>query len=209
MPASSHASLPPFMIPLCVLVMLLSAGVFGLSIVNFGLLSRWYNAGAAILAFLFGSILIYLIRRHPKFVPPMVIVLPMSPFPTEKTPKVDRSDQESVHSTPDFHVIHHMATLMCLTFLNIIYLVAFGLMLDITIKGGAKSTLPRERAKGVTYPWNIKVQIAQTALIGVEALTLAGALVTCLIGRARIGQLQDEEQENSDYGLKSSEKCGF
>lgn len=94
---------------------------------------------------------------------------------------------------------------MCLTFLNIIYLVAFGLMLDITIKGGAKSTLPGERAKGVTYPWNIKVQIAQTALIGVEALTLAVALVTCLIGRARIGQLQDEEQENGDYGLKSSE----
>ena len=197
------------MIPLCVLVMLLSAGVFGLSIVNFGLLSRWYNAAAAILAFLFSSILIYLIRRHPKFVPPMVIVLPMSPFPTEKTPKVDRSDQEPVHSTPDFHVIHHMATLMCLTLLNIVYLVALGLMLDITIKGGAKSTLPGERAKGVTYPWNIKVQIAQTALVGVEALTLAVTLVICLIGRARIGQLQDEEQENSDYGLRSSEVCSI
>lgn len=208
MSASRHASLPPFIIPFSVLSMVLSAGVLGLSIVNFGLLSRWYNAAAAILAILFHAVLIYRIRRHPRYVPPMVVVIPIGSSPhTAPSPMNEKqSHQDIVHSTPDFHAVHHMGTLLSLTFLNIIYLVAFGLMMDITIRGGKKSTLPAERAEGMTFPWDIRIQIAQTALVGVEALTLGIILATSLIGRARIAQPQDEEQENVEFGLQRSEK---
>lgn len=64
--------------------------------------------------------------------------------------------------------------------------------------------MPQEREKGMTFPWNIKVQIAQTALVGVETLVLLTALAISAIGRMRIADKKEDSLEEIEYGLRSS-----
>lgn len=186
---------------------LLSAAVLGLAVVNFGLISRWYNAITAMLAITFHGTLLFLLwtlSRTPSTTSTAVPAEPPSPI-SEKTWKAPESiyADEAV-APPDYHIIHHMATILSLTFLSIAYLLAFGIMMDITIRGGAKSTLPGERAPGMTLPWNINVQIAQTVLIGTEAFVMFAVLAICVIDRAKISAMHDERRHDVEYGLESA-----
>ncbi|KAF6760675.1 hypothetical protein DFP72DRAFT_959362 [Ephemerocybe angulata] len=199
---------PSILIPSFILSMVLSAAVFGLSVVNFGLLSRWYNASVSILTIALHALLLFLMWRRSRTsaessAAPIAL---KSPVISEKMEHESQSESKRPSDLPQFHIVHHMTTLLCFTFLTIIYLVAFGIMMDVTIRGGKNSTLPSEREKGMTYPWNIKVQVAQTALVGLEAATMLAILGSCVISRAKIAAIHDEHREDIEYGLESFEE---
>jgi hypothetical protein len=111
---------------------------------------------------------------------------------------------ETSPASSDFHVFHQMATILSLSFLTIIYLISLGVMMDITRRGtaGAPSANP---AESMTYHWNWKCQMAQTILVGSEALTLAFVLATCIVGRSRMSTIHAQERENVEYGFDRSE----
>ncbi|KAF6743733.1 hypothetical protein DFP72DRAFT_976191 [Ephemerocybe angulata] len=198
---------PSILIPSFILSMVLSAAVFGLSVVNFGLLSRWYNASVSILTIALHAVLLILMWRRSRTSASSAAPIALkSPVVSEKMENESQSESKRPSDLPQFHIVHHMATLLCFTFLTIIYLVAFGIMMDVTIRGGKKSTLPSEREKGMTYPWNIKVQVAQTALVGLEAVTMLAILGSCVISRAKIAAIHDEHREDIEYGLESFEE---
>lgn len=209
---NSATYVPSILVPSSILSMVLSAAVFGLSIVNFGLLSRWYNASVSLLTILLHAVLFVLMWRQSRRAPASSTapIAPVSPVVSEKMEHESQSTtgpkQNPESNLPQFHIVHRATTLLCFTFLSIIYLVAFGIMMDVTIRGGKKSTLPSEREKGMTYPWNIKVQVAQTALVGLEAVTMLVILVSCLVSRAKVDAVHDEHREEIEYGLESFEE---
>lgn len=70
---------------------------------------------------------------------------------------------------------------------------------------GAKSLLPAERAKGMTLPWNMKIQKAQCAFLGVQMLLGLVVLAFCVKGRLEISRHEDEKREEMEYGFASPE----
>ncbi|KAF6743366.1 hypothetical protein DFP72DRAFT_128474 [Ephemerocybe angulata] len=78
----SATFVPSILVPSSILSMVLSAAVFGLSIVNFGLLSRWYNASVSLLTILLHAILFFLMWRQSRRAPtsstaPIALVSPV------------------------------------------------------------------------------------------------------------------------------------
>jgi hypothetical protein len=88
-----------------------------------------------------------------------------------------------------------------LIFLFVVYTVAFLVTISITLNGGVKSTLPSERAKGMTRPWNIHVQIAQSAMLGAESLLMAVIVVLCVMARRKFSKQERERSDEVDYGM--------
>lgn len=86
-----------------------------------------------------------------------------------------------------------------LIFLLVVYAVAFFVTISITVNGGVKSTLPSERAKGMTRPWNIHVQIAQSAMLGAESLLMAVIVGLCAMARWKFGLQEREKRDEVDY----------
>jgi hypothetical protein len=73
-------------------------------------------------------------------------------------------------------------------------------MVDITSRGAIKSTLPAERIG--SHKWNIKVQIAQTTVLGTELVTLLAVLVICALGRMRFCEAKEKREAELEYGGK-------
>ncbi|EAU90720.2 hypothetical protein CC1G_03989 [Coprinopsis cinerea okayama7 len=212
---------------------IISIPIFVLSIFNFGLISRWYNGAIAGASFVFGLALLYLRRRERVRATPTMVTMtlpvhspkPMddaesvikagsdeaaqpgepSPIPTISTPSTTEAAKAAAEADPIFPIIHTMLVLIPLIVLTLGYLVAFAIMTDITIRGGQKSTLPAERDPKMTYPWNIKVQIAQTACIGVQMVVVGISAVASYVGRARIARESDERREEAECGFEPSQ----
>ncbi|KDR81032.1 hypothetical protein GALMADRAFT_61472 [Galerina marginata CBS 339.88] len=164
--------------------MLVCLPMFALSIVNFGMLSIWLNATVAFL----------ILIHHISF---MAVA-----WVTRKkdTPKdiASEDDDDSLHLAPEPSIAIHMANLAFLSFLTIINIIAFSIMVDITTRGGINSTLPIER---IGHKWNIKIQIGQTAVLGVELVLLGAILLISGLGRRRFAIEQEERDEEVEYNL--------
>ena len=76
--------------------------------------------------------------------------------------------------------------------------------MDITRRGTAAAP-SANAAESMTYHWNWKCQLAQTILVGAEAMTLAFVLATCIVGRSRMSTIHEQERENVEYGFDRSE----
>ena len=162
--------------------------MIALSIVNFGMLSIWLNATVAILILIHHSIFLaatWRSRKHGN---------------SSKMAVID--DEESDPSPMDLEppMAFGLLNVLCTSFLCIITALAFSIMVDITTRGAMKSTLPVERLG--SHKWNIKVQIAQTTVLGTELVTLMAALVFCGMGLKRFHDEKERREAELEYGAE-------
>jgi len=93
-----------------------------------------------------------------------------------------------------------LLNVLCTSFLCIITALAFSIMVDITTRGPKRSTLPAERIG--SHKWNMKVQIAQTTVLGTELVTLMAALVFCVMGLKRFYDEKERREAELEYGAE-------
>lgn len=105
------------------------------------------------------------------------------------------------HTPQELPVASSATSLGLLSLLLVVYTVAFLVTISITVNGGVKSTLPSERAKGMTRPWNIHVQIAQSAMLCAESLLMAVIVVLCVMARRKFSMQEREKRDEVDYGM--------
>jgi len=157
--------------------------MFALSIVNFGMLSIWLNATVAVL----------ILIHHITFM--AVAWVTKKQIPSKE---IVGEEDDSLHLAPEPSIVIHAANIYSLSFLAIINAIALSIMVDITTRGGINSTLPIER---IGHKWNIKIQIGQTAVLGVELALLATILAISALGRRRFAIEQEERDEELEYNL--------
>lgn len=201
---------------LTILAMLVSIPVGVLSIFNFGLICRAYNGAIAIITFVFGAlfILFYFHERRQNAKPnePEIRVI----FPAAgtvdlqemlkempETPNTTAALFGAVFEPINFPAANTMYTLFIALGVCVAYIVGFAIMTDITIRGGVNSTLEVERDPKMTYPWNIKIQIAQTATMGLEMLVTHAIVLSSFMGRVRVVNEEKEAREEVEYGLEA------
>ncbi|KAF8183369.1 hypothetical protein BJ912DRAFT_548807 [Pholiota molesta] len=181
--------LPP-VIPLPILYMTVVSGlvclpIFALSIVNFGLLSIWLNAAVSVFIAVHHLTLCIVSWVSRKRLPSTKIII---------------DDEESSFFLDDPEVdppaAYSRTNIASLVFLVILNAIAFSIMVDITTRGAMKSTLPAERVG--SHKWNIKIQIGQSSILGVELLVLSTILTICTLGRKRIVDAVEERRSALD-----------
>lgn len=112
------------------------------------------------------------------------------------------------HTPQELPVASSATSFGLLILLLVVYTVAFLVTINITVNGGVKSTLPSERAKGMTRPWNIHVQIAQSAMLCAESLLMAVIVVLCAVARRKFSMQENEKRDEVDYGM-AAPACVF
>lgn len=113
---------------------------------------------------------------------------------------VDEDESESaLHLAEEPSNFIHIVNIAVLIFLVILNAIAFVIMVDITRLGAVKSTLPAERIG--SHKWNIKIEIGQTSVLGVELLVLSTILAMGVSSRRRFNAEQKEKMDEMDYGL--------
>ncbi|KAF8885068.1 hypothetical protein CPB84DRAFT_1712792 [Gymnopilus junonius] len=181
-------AIPKSVIILFALSMGICFPIIALSVVNYGTLSIWLNSTVASLIlihhFVFFFVSFVAKKRSPR---PKIVI-------DEDDPKTVLPLEEEEPST-----FIHIVNVFSLTFLFVLNAIAFVIMVDITRLGGVKSTLPTERIG--SHKWNIKIEIGQTSILGVELLVLSAILAMCISGRRRFSAEQKEKMDEMDYGL--------
>jgi len=204
---------PKLFTPLSVLSILMSATIIGLAVVNFGFLSIWLNMSIAILTIIFHVTSLFLVWRERQralaessltFTPSLTSVSSIG----EKTPSSIIMEYQK-HTPQELPVASTGTSFGLLIFLFVVYTVAFLVTISITLNGGVKSTLPSERAKGMTRPWNIHVQIAQSAMLGAESLLMAVIVVLCVMARRKFSKQERERSDEVDYGMAAPAKLMY
>jgi hypothetical protein len=214
MPEKRSSSM--FFVCLTFLAMLVSIPVGILSIFNYGLICRAFNGAIAIITFVFGIIFLafWVRERRQKTpqssrdeVPDITITLPSGSegldlqdmLKEPRSPPPSASLFGSPFQPIDFPIANNMYTLFIALGISMAYIVGFAIMTDITIRGGVNSTLPAERDPKMTYPWNIKIQIAQTATMGVQMLVTLAIVLSSFLGRVAVVQEEKDLREEVEY----------
>lgn len=180
------AIVPKSVICLTALSMIICLPMISLSMVNFGMLSIWLNSAVAILV-LVHHITFFVVAWYAR---------------KKNATKMIASEDEAnnpLHLAEERSVAFHTGNVASLLFLVIINALAFCVMVDITTRGAMKSTLPAERIG--SHKWNIKVEIGQTSVLGVELVMLSTIFIICALGRRRYNMAEEEKLEEMDYGL--------
>jgi len=164
--------------------------MIALSIVNFGMLSIWLNATVAI----------FILIHHLTFL--AVAWRSRKHASSSKLAVIDDDESSSLVMDLEPPMAFSLLNVLCTSFLCIITALAFSTMVDITTRGASKSTLPVERIG--SHKWNIKVQIAQTTVLGAELLTLMAALVFCAMGLKRFYDEKEKREAEFEYGAEIS-----
>jgi len=184
-------SVPKSVYTLIVLSMIMCLPMVALSVVNYGLLSIWLNAFVAVLILVHNFSFLgtaYWVKKHSSG----------TKAPININDLYDDDDDDKALTMSEQAVAFHMGNIAPLVFLIIVNATAFGIMVDITTRGAMKSTLPAERIG--SHKWNIKVQIAQTAVLGVELLVQLFMLVVCSRGWLRLKEEEEMAEEEFEYG---------
>lgn len=206
---------------LTVLAMFTSIPVGVLSIFNFGLICRAYNGVIAIITLVFGGLFLgFLFRERRQAsamnkeaeVPEITITFPARSQAPDlqdmlKEEKDTFSAPAALFGSPfvpiDFPLANSMYALAIALGISVAYIVGFAIMTDITIRGGVNSTLPAERSDGMTYPWNINIQIAQTVTMGLEMLITLTIVISSFMGRLTVVQDEKDLREEVEYGIEA------
>jgi len=160
--------------------------IFALSMVNFGLLSIWLNAALAVVIAIHHITLCIVTWASRKSIPLKKVII---------------DDEESSFFLDDLDVEppapYSLTNIASLVFLVILNAIAFSIMVDITTRGAMKSTLPAERVG--SHKWNIKIQIGQSSVLGVELLVLSAILTICALGRRRVIEEAEDRKDELEY----------
>jgi len=178
----------PF-VPISVLVITLVSAVVCIPIIilsriNFGLLSIWLNAAVAALILSHHFFLILVSWIHHKYPHLKIISISNSEKTTPGTlftPEDESDGEDELLPVPE--IAYSIFNVGAVAFIFIVNAVAFCIMVDITSRGAMSSTLPAERIG--SHKWNIKIQIGQTTVLGIELLVLTVVLFTCILGWRR------------------------
>lgn len=144
--------------------------------------------------------------------------LPTYPLPAYSPPPYD-AEKLSPNRLPSVHLVvpkqtndqgrpvpsgpfYTLSSFFSIAVSTIITIVGFGMTVEVSIHG-AKSLLPAERAKGMTFPWNMKIQKAQCTFLGVQMLLSLIVLALCAKGRMEISRFEEEKREEIEYGFAS------
>lgn len=182
---------PFYVTRLIALSILICIPIIALSVVNFGMLSIWLNASLAAL----------ILAHHTAFFTTSWIsrkrFLPK---------KVAIDDADSVYSQAhsadaEPPVAYGTPNIAGLIFLAILNALAFSVMVDITTRGAKASTLPAERVG--SHPWNIKIEVAQTSVLGVELLVLGTILALCTLGSQKFTEEKERREAEVECGMIS------
>lgn len=153
--------------------------------VNFGLLSIWLNAFVAVIITVHHVVLGTVIWSSRKRTQSSKAIIDDE----ESSPLRAVEDLEP----PTVYSLTNIAFLVLLVILNAL---AFSVMVDITTRGGANSTLPAER---VGHKWNLKIQIGQSTMLGAELLVLSAILTLCTLGRQRFVSEVERRKGELEY----------
>lgn len=192
---------------LTISALVVSIPIIVLSIFNFGLSSRWFNGGASIVTLVFCLIVLGIKIWERMRAGPEESTNANAPLPSPKTPKTPKTPTSALWKASGSLPVSQSLPVVCLfLLLALLHLIAFILMVSITIEGAVRSTLPAERDPSVTYPWNIKVQIGQTACIGVQTLILIACFGTGYAGRSRVTEAENELRDEIEWGVTEAPK---
>lgn len=97
---------------------------------------------------------------------------------------------------------YSIVSLVVIIILTILAVIGLGMTVELT-NNGAAFLLPGERAKGMTFPWNLNVQKAQCTFLSVLLILDLIVLVACVKGRSEISRLENERREEIEYGFAS------
>ena len=198
-PAKKMSSAPP---PLSVMILtiislFITIPMIALSVVNFGMLSIWLNSTVAILIFIyhFGFLVVVFIyrKRFSSTVDTIIIEQQDSAEVVVDNDSWVELDQTPSPSKPP-SIAFTNKSIMALIFLFVANTIAFCVMADVTTLGVQRGTLPAERLG--SHPWNINIQMAQTAVLGCQLLTIGALLGITFCGRRRI--ILEEESRSQE-----------
>jgi len=205
---SRHIPLPAALLSLTLVSLITCVPLIILSTFNYGVLSLWLNASVAALVIVFHVTIIYLSWRKrtggyyassSSSSPPsrsgsltakVPFTLTLPTILVAKTP-VETTRPSLAYSVP---------SLVCLAILCTMSTIAFGSIVSLTLHG-VQSLLPAERVS--IRPWNKKVQIAQSVVLGAQTLLLSIIFLMCLLGRRKVHRGRRESQEEAIYGLRT------
>jgi hypothetical protein len=190
----SKVSAPPVsVIILTVFSSSVAIPMIALSVVNYGMLSIWLNSTVAALTLLYHLVFL------------TVVLVYRRRFSSADAPIVEEHDETGDDSFYDYKmpmkppsIAFNMWSLIVLIFLFLANLIAFCIMVDITVLGAMRGTLPAERLG--SHRWNIKIQMAQTTVLGFQALSLAILLGISAWGRRCI--IVEEESKCHEVQYK-------
>lgn len=204
---SRYIPLPAPLLVLTLISLITCIPLVVLSTLNYGVLSLWLNASVAGLAFVFHITIIYLSwrRRTGGF-----YASSSSPPPSRSgslTAKVPFTLTLPTILVAKHHVeptrpsvAYSVPSLICLAILCTISTIAFGSTVSLTLHG-VQSLLPAERVS--IQPWNKKVQIAQSVVIGTQSLLLGIIFLICFLGKRKVHKGRRERKEEVIYGLRT------
>ncbi|KAJ3562631.1 hypothetical protein NP233_g9456 [Leucocoprinus birnbaumii] len=113
-------------------------------------------------------------------------------------PKLEEVNKDGIPRGPFYTIASLFATIVLLI------ITAVGLFMTVQLTfNGAKFLLPAERASGMTFPWNIKVQKAQCTFLGVQTALALVVMVMCIRGRSVISSHENAKREEVEYGFAS------
>jgi len=168
--------------------------MIALSVVNFGMLSIWLNSTVAILV----------IAYHLVFL--IVVFIYRKSFSSEETLIVEQHGEDNLDDLDDLDempfsklssIAYNKWSLIALVFLLIGSIIAFSIMVDVTTLGALHGTLPAERLG--SHKWNIKIQKAQTIVLGCQVLAIGALLGISAWGRRHIVKEQESRLGNVQY----------
>jgi hypothetical protein len=163
--------------------------MIALSVVNFGMLSIWLNSTVAVLILLYHLVFLIVVFFYRKR---------FSSVSTDKSVVIFSEDEiiaewEKMPAKPR-SIAFNKWSIMALVFLFIANMIAFTIMVDVTTLGAMRGTLPAERLD--SHKWNIKIEIAQTTVLGCQLLTIGTLLAISAWGWRCI--ILDEENRSEE-----------
>ena len=201
-PAKKMSSAPP---PLSVMILtiislFITIPMIALSVVNFGMLSIWLNSTVAILIFIyhFGFlVVVFIYRKHFSTTADTIIIEQQDSVVVDDDSWVDLDQMHHHPPSKPPSIAFTNKSIMALIFLFVANTIAFCVMADVTTLGVQRGTLPAERLG--SHPWNINIQMAQTAVLGCQLLTIGALLGITFCGRRRIVLEEENRSQEVRY----------
>jgi len=166
--------------------------MIALSVVNFGMLSIWLNSTVAILDIIYHLVFIIVVIVYRKSFTSANTLLFEQHDEALGYESFDDLDKMPLSKPPS--IAYNNLSLIALVFLLVANTIAFCIMVDVTTLGAMRSTLPAERVG--SHQWNIKIQMAQTAVLGSQVLALGALVGISAWGRRRI--ILEEESKSGE-----------
>jgi hypothetical protein len=179
---------PPSIIILAVISLLIAIPMIALSVVD----STWLNSMVAALVLLYHIVFLAVVFIHRKnFSSTSVDTSVVGKHEGTEDESFDRFDRAQFKPPSIAFSYWSIAALFFLFALN---LITFSIMVNGTALSAVDSTLPSE-----SHKWNIKIQMAQTTVIGCQLLTIVVLLGISGWGRRCIILEKEHRLQEAEY----------